>query len=359
MIGIKRYDCIGCGACEAACPQKCIKMKYDFEGFKYPHYKTENCIGCGKCKQACPVQFKREKTFLYALAGHGKRDELLERSTSGAIFPLLASAVLNKGGIVYGAAFDKDFNVIHISAHNEKELDALKQSKYVQSDMGNIFTEIKNILEEGKWVLFSGTSCQVGALQSFLHKDYERLLCVGIICHGVAAPKIWEKYLDKFYNKKSIKKINFRAKDFGWEKIYFSIQYKDGTEYIIPSHEDPFMHGFYFNHFLRKTCYNCKFKGIESSCDITLGDAWGVNTYARNIENNKGTSLILVHSLKGKYLIEKILNQIEYEEINIRKAVKYNLRLIKSVSQNEKREEFYISLKKMKFKVCMKKFLKK
>lgn len=369
MTGIKKDECVGCGACSSICIKRCIKMRYDFEGFKYPFYDNDQCVNCGMCQNVCPVRYKKEKAtnkntmdsdiIMYALAGYSKSNEMQMESTSGGIFPLLALAVLAKGGSVYGAAFNEDFEVVHIGVKDRENLKKLQKSKYVQSDTGDIFQEVKKLLENDNWVLFSGTPCQISALKTFLGSDNDHLLCVGVICHGVSAPMIWKRYLKVFHKDKRIEKINFRDKKYGWKDLVFSVTYDDGSEYLCPSSEEPFFSGFLKNLFLRRSCYNCKFKANKTECDIMLGDAWGVDSYAGEVENKKGTSLVLIHNQKGAEWMKEIENNLRYEKILIGQAIRYNPRLIKSVEWNKNRIHFYDDLKKMSFKLCMKKYLKK
>lgn len=363
MIGIRKEECIGCGACSSICPKQCIKMKYDFEGFQYPFYDKQQCVHCGKCKSVCPVrQIKKKKEdmatidSIYALAGYNTQNDVQEESSSGGVFPLLALAVLSKGGIVYGAAYNENFEVVHIGIRDREKLGKLQKSKYVQSNISGILLEIKEALERGNLVLFSGTPCQISALKSFLGMDYDNLLCLGVICHGVAAPKIWEKYLKVFHKGKQIEKINFRDKRYGWENLVFSITYLDGSQYSCPSNEEPFFRGFLKNLFLRKSCYHCEFRRNRSECDIMLGDAWGIDSYAKEVKSEKGTSLILAYTPKGEKWIKEIEDGLKHKRIMVGAAIRYNQRLIKSVQWNENRTNFYRDLKKRSFKSCMKKY---
>lgn len=367
MTGIRKEECVGCGACSNICLKQCIKMQYDFEGFKYPFYDKDQCVNCGMCQMVCPVRHIKEKAKsestkdgngLYALAGYSMSDEMQMESTSGGIFPLLALAVLKKGGSVYGAAYNEDWGVDHIGVKDRENLKRLQKSKYIQSDNGNIFREVKKLLENDQLVLFSGTPCQISALKTFLGSDYDHLLCVGVICHGVSAPIVWKKYLKVFHKGKRIEKINFRNKKYGWKNLVFSMTYTDGSEYLCPSTQEPFFSGFLNNLFLRRSCYHCEFKADRTECDIMLGDAWGADAYAPKMKNEKGTSLVLVYNEKGERWIKEIENSLKCERIVLGKAIRYNPRLINSVKWNENRTYFYDDLKKMSFKLCMKKYLK-
>ena len=203
MINIKdKSKCCGCSGCMNICPKNAIIMKEDKNGFKYPIVDKEKCINCGLCEKVCPIlnNKKEQQKEIKAYACYNKNIEERLKSSSGGIFILLAKEILKRNGIVFGAAFDENFNVKHISIDNEKDIEKLMGSKYVQSNMGKVYKEVKEFLENGKYILFSGTPCQIEGLKKFLKKDYDKLYTQDIICHGVPSPKIWQMYLE--YQKK-------------------------------------------------------------------------------------------------------------------------------------------------------------
>lgn len=229
MIHLSKDDCCGCGACFQICPKHCITMEEDYEGFLYPKINTSICIKCDRCDDVCPYQHHKKRSDGLQPLAYGvvcKDEKRMKYSSSGGAFPVLAEYIVKNGGIVYGAAFSEDFfSVCHIRITDKNDLHLIYGSKYVQSDTGNTYDQAKNDLEQGKMVLFSGTPCQIAGLKSFLKRDYEKLICVEIICHGVPSPLIWRRYLSYISNKISatVRKVIFREKSMrggGTENVY-------------------------------------------------------------------------------------------------------------------------------------------
>ncbi len=239
--------CTGCRACEQSCPKKAITFREDIKGFLYPVINQELCIDCGVCKKNCVVHEQHkwdEKGEVYACWNRNRK--MRRESTSGGVFRLLGEKMLKQGGVVYGAAFDQNFVVRHKRIDNIKELPVLLGSKYVQSDLGSVYLDVKKDLEDGKGVLFSGVPCQVAGLKNYLKKEYDNLLCVDILCHGVPSPLVFRDYLQymqKCYQSK-IKKINFRYKKPGWTVFSMRIDFVSGKKYIRSKFRDPFL-GFF------------------------------------------------------------------------------------------------------------------
>ena len=222
-----KKECSGCYACVSICPKRCISMQIDNEGFWYPLVDKNECIECGMCEKHCPVKkSKRNYRDIEGYAAINKNSTVQKRSSSGGVFTLLAEYVLENGGVVYGAAFDEEYMVRHIGVERIHELGKLQGSKYVQSQMGSIYLEVKEKLNRGKIVYFSGTPCQVDGLIAFLGKEYDNLICQDIICHGVPSPKIWKQYLKQFNIEKNAK-ILFRDKRTGWESYSFTIDQRE------------------------------------------------------------------------------------------------------------------------------------
>lgn len=355
---MKKSDCVGCGACYNACPNNCIALKMDFSGFFYPKVDKKKCTKCGKCFEVCPLrkEISSQEKDTVAYVGYSKNEEQRKVSSSGGVFSLIAEYIIqNKKGIVFGAQFDEEFQVIHSCASNLAEIEKYRQSKYVQSNTGRTYEKAKELLEQGKWVLYSGTPCQIAGLKSFLGKEYDTLFCVDLVCHGVGAPGIWERYLRIFHSKDKITRINFKNKDNGWNNEQFVIEYYNKNEYRKYPEDDYYMYGFDHNIFLRESCYHCCFKGINRESDLTIGDAWGVEKYARKISDNKGCSLILVHSKKGVELFTIISSKMDYKNVNVDRAISFNQRIISSVEDTPMREKFYKDLKRYSFYGTMKK----
>lgn len=244
-------------------------------------------------------------------------------STSGAIFPLLAKEILKEGGIICGVAYDKDMTVRHMFAFTEKEIEKFKGSKYVYSNFSGVFAKIKQFLAEGKKVLFTGTPCQVIALKRYIgEKDSKNLFLMDIICHSTSNPKIFKlyiEYLEKKYNNKVIN-INFRDKTNGWHNSHPTIMFEDGTCVT----DTLFYYAFSSNAISMPACFKCNYYGIDRVSDITIGDFWGVDKIMPEMDDNKGTSLIIISTLKGKYLFDKIKDKVKFMEIEKQNVLKYN-----------------------------------
>lgn len=252
MIEIKdKAKCSGCHSCMNICPKNCIEMKVDNEGFWYPEVDKEKCIECGLCEKRCPIL--NDMSVVNdpkAYACYNKDDRIREESSSGGIFTLLASYIIDNGGIVYGAAFNQNFEVEHIEVTNKEDLSKLRGSKYVQSKLGDTYSKIKEHLNQDKLVYFSGTPCQIDGLLCFLNKRYDNLICQDIVCHGVPSLKVWKHYLKKFDLEKNAI-ISFRDKSTGWDSYSFSIKQKNNS-FTELSSQNEYMKVF-FKRFMFKT----------------------------------------------------------------------------------------------------------
>lgn len=250
------------------------------EGFLYPKIDQSLCIECGKCKKVCSLNNDNGNDLknpeCYAVINNSKQD--LMKESSGGIFSVIAKKVLNENGVIYGASFSDDFkSVKHIRVSNKVQLEKLYTSKYLQSEIGIAFENIKKDLIDGKVVLFSGTPCQIGGLKLYLNKNYNNLICVDFICHGVPSPKVWDLYLN-YLNKenKVIENVNFRNKSDGWTKYNFRIQFENNDEFLQPFLDNPYMNLFLSNYTLRPSCYDCNFKTVSRMSDVTIADFWGI-----------------------------------------------------------------------------------
>ncbi len=303
--------CYGCHACYNACPVNAISMQENEEGFLMPIINTTLCIHCGKCEKVCPIN---SATFLNnttpTVIASMSSDEIRANSSSGGAFPLIAKYVLKNNGVVCGSALNKNYDAEHIIIEKEEELPILQKSKYVQSRIGKTYTQLKQFLDEGRLVFFSGTPCQVAGLYSFLGNGVRpsNLITADLLCHGTPSPKAWQIYLEEICDKKSIKSLEFRTKKYdGWNASYdLRIVMEDDNELIIPQAENPYIKAFLDKRINRNSCSHCQFSRCPRQGDFTLGDFWGVNNYDRSLNDNKGTSLIFINNVKAKTLFSKL-----------------------------------------------------
>lgn len=303
-------QCCGCTACQMICPARCITMQPDPEGFLYPEIDSERCLRCHRCQAVCPIQnppVSGEKTQTWV--GYARSDAIRSQSSSGGIFTLAAKAVLNRGGVVFGAAFDGSFGVHHICVESVADLGKLRGSKYVQSDLEDTFVQAKGYLQNGRWVLFTGTACQIAGLKRYLGKACEQLLTIDVLCHGVPSPRIWKLYLEDQERRNHAKttSVHFRDKRLGWKMFSMKILFENGREYAVPFSQDPFMEMFLSNIDLRPSCHDCRFKAFPRASDMTIGDCWGIERQIPEMDDDRGTSVILVHTPRGQALLQTIL----------------------------------------------------
>lgn len=355
MIEIADHNiCCGCEACVNICPQQCITMQPDPNEFLYPVIDPNKCIECGLCRHCCPVlQKSAHRTEpIETYAAMNTDENIRMNSSSGGVFSVFADEILSHGGVVIGAAFSEDFrHVEHIAVESAEEMDNLRGSKYVQSRIGFSYKQAKDALELGRWVLFSGTPCQIEGLRSFLRKDYEKLLCVDIICHGVPSPKIWSKYIDFREQEAKAKttQICFRKKDkHGWESYDVFFSFENGSIYERNHLEDLYIKAFVSDICLRDSCYNCKFKGISRCSDITIADFWGIKETCAELYDDKGVSLVFVHSEKGyRFFNKENGSKLSIRSVDIEDAIRHNFAAVQSVPMHRNRELFFNSVEKM------------
>ena len=365
MINItQKSKCNGCHACAQICPPKCIEMVCDNEGFLYPTISASQCTECGLCEKTCPVlthKLQYEEKEITAYAAFNKDENVRLKSSSGGIFSLLANYIFSQNGIVFGAAFDHDFNVIHSHAENTEELEALLGSKYVQSSIGDCYQRTKEILKTGRLVLFSGTPCQIEGLLSYLKKPYDNLITQDLICHGVPSPMVWRhyiKYRESAANDSTLQKVSFRSKDTGWKEYSISLSFENGKEYRAPHDKDPMMQVFLHNLCLRPSCYDCAFKSKARRSDITLADFWGIQNLLSDMDDNKGTSLVFIQSPKGEEIFSRIMDSLTVVNVNTDKAISYNTSMINSSTLPKKRGEFLKRISAKKFVKVQSKYCK-
>ncbi len=352
MITItNKENCMGCYACATICPRTCISMENDNEGFWYPIVDHDRCIECGMCVKVCPImqipnKEREQGTKPLAYAAYNKDDTIRLGSSSGGLFTLIAEDVLRAGGVVFGACFDDQFNVIHDYVEKVNELSKFQGSKYVQSKIGGNYEQVREFLQHGRLVLFTGTPCQISGLKHYLGKDYENLFCQDIVCHGVPSLKVWQKYVLYRENRADApaRRIAFRRKDRGWKRYSVSFLFNNDTEYLQILHQDLYMQGFLKNICLRPSCHACQFKTVNRESDITLADFWGIQNVLPEMDDDKGTSFVIIHSEKGKRLFERIQRFVVYCEVDVWQGIQHNLAMIKSVKRHPCRDDFFEQL---------------
>lgn len=344
-----KKKCCGCTACVHICPVKCIEMKEDEEGFSYPVADSEKCINCNKCKKVCPIEnLRNDNTQTNTFVGYNKNEAVRNQSSSGGIFSIAAEWILSQKGVVFGAAFDENSEVCHIAAQTEDELLKLRGSKYVQSRLGNSYVLAEQYLINNRKVLFTGTACQIAGLKNYLKKDYENLYTVDVLCHGVPSPKIWKMYLEhkkEQYNS-SINKIEFRSKKSGWKSYSINMEFSDKQQYCVKFFEDKYMQMFLGNIDLRPSCHDCYFKGFPRISDMTVGDSWGIENYMPEMDDNRGTSVILVHSQKGRQMLDAVKENLNVKEANLDKALPITADSRKSAGMHPNRKKFFAGVSK-------------
>ena len=311
---LEKSKCTGCALCMNICPFNAIEMKADEEGFLRP-FINDKCTHCGLCAKKCPAlskQLNLNKEYkCFAVWG---KEKFRNQGSSGGVFPILAEYVASNGGIVYGASFDETYQKVALTKITKpKELNKLYKSKYVQSEVGLIYQDVKHNLDNGKFVLFSGCPCQVDALKSYLGKDYENLLTIDILCHGTPSPLAYKKFLEEVSNNdlKNISSVDFRDKKYGWGKL-IKITNKDNSIHY-DYYNEPFLRTFTSGLINRPSCYQCPYSNQKRSADITLGDFWGISEIEPEFNDNQGTSLVLINTKKGENLFN--LNKKLYDKV--------------------------------------------
>lgn len=350
---VKTNQCCGCSACVSVCPKECLTLNADKNGFLQVKLSKHNCIECGLCEKVCPVLNQREEKELEIEAFAVKNTEESQRknSSSGGVFIALANQVIEEGGVVCGAKFDKDFHLIHDFAQTKEELKPLMGSKYLQSDMKDCYKKVKNYLLQERLVLFVGTPCQVMGLKLYLKKEYDNLLAVEVVCHGVPSPLVWEKYLEEVCKRKKIslneiENISFRNKDKSWRVFNLKIEGKEKTILKESLHDNLYMRGFLQNLFLRQSCHNCPAKNFNSMADISLADYWSIDRFHPEIDDNKGVSAMILYNKKIKLDFNKLFLdfkklKLDFKNTTLRNILETNTALVKSAKPHPRREEFF------------------
>lgn len=342
----EKHNCCGCGACYSACPKKCITMVEDSEGFLYPKINKDLCIDCGLCKKVCPfIGEGKSGKVIEAYACNHNDTETRAKSSSGGVFSAICQKVIENNGVVFGAGYDSDFSVVHKMIKTPEEIQQIRGSKYVQSVIGDCYIQCKEQLDADKQVVFSGTPCQISGLKKYLRKDYDNLICVDIICHGVPSPKIWSLHLSNLKKnfESEINNISFRDKKINWREYMLSIKFDNGQIYSKKAKDDTYLKAFSNNLILRPSCASCKVKDYTSNSDIVLGDFWGMWKYKEYEElyDNKGTTAVLVLSEKGKKLFDAAKAYMDMLPAKETDITDNNSMVFKSTTAHPKRNEFF------------------
>lgn len=359
-----KSKCCGCNACGDVCPKDAITFKTDIEGFWYPEVNMDRCIDCGLCEKVCPELHinelkKNDYEQPVTIAAINKNMKVRWDSTSGGAFSALADAMYAQGGYVSGAVYNEDFSVSNFISDNPADLAKLRSSKYLQSNAEGLYKRIRDLLRKGEKVLACGTPCQMAALRSFLHKDYDNLIIVDFICRGVNSPKVYRKYLDSLERRYGGKVVYVKAKnkELGWRNLTRKVVFDNGKVYYGVRMDDDFRRGYHTNVFCRPSCYVCQYKGFPRMADITIADYWGIEKVDKNLDNNIGTSMILLNSKKGEAYFDLVKDKLEWEYTKFESILPGNIALRKPIEPAKiNRKLFFEDLDKGTFDDVVRKY---
>ncbi|WP_347489277.1 Coenzyme F420 hydrogenase/dehydrogenase, beta subunit C-terminal domain [Desulfoscipio sp. XC116] len=344
--------CHGCTACKAVCPVNAINMIPDQEGFLYPVINESECIMCGRCESVCQINKKNDRLInkvmpqqCYAIKHID--GNVRQQSSSGGAFTLITDYLIDKlGAVCYGACFDENMYVQHKALYSKEHRNKARGSKYVQSDLKNTYKEINEILARGKFVLFSGTPCQVAGLQKYLNvvgANIDKLITLDIICTGTPSPMIWSSYINEIKEKynSEVTAYSFRYKPVGWRYYPIMAELRDGKKVVNTLFLRTFINIFFSFNALRPSCYQCTFASGERVADITMGDFWQVDKTFPEYADNKGISLVLLNSSKGCELFNRIKNLAEIRQCDIDIAFKGQRNLNRCTEEPSSRKQFW------------------
>lgn len=317
-------QCSGCGACVNICPQKCITMKRNYQGFDYPSIDEDDCINCGQCEKVCHavLQSYEERTPSVFSVAMKNDDATLKKSSSGGAAYILSKKFIEDGGIVFGAAYTDGLHVEHICVSDVQELERLQGSKYVQSSTGSCFSDVRKALKSGMRVLYFGTPCQIHGLYAFLQNaNTDSLFTCDLLCGGVPSPGLFEKYIAelKTHTKSDFDYYNFRSKRYGYGYGYLIQAISDGKEKILTGHNSSFIKTIGAG-YIRQSCIGCRFGSLSRVGDVTIGDFWNLNV--RFDLWTKGVSLLFVNTNKGKSLVTNLQDDVYIDERTVDEAKK-------------------------------------
>jgi len=354
---IDKQMCTGCCACLNVCRKQAITMERDHEGFWYPKVDATVCDNCGVCERVCPLlegnSISIERLEVpEVLAAWNTNHAIRLDSTSGGVFSALASRMWDIKGYVAGAVYTEDHTVSHVVTSDPRMLDALRSSKYLQSYTGELLDNLRQLLEDGKRVLICGTPCQIAGLYHVLGKDYEGLITCDFICRGVNSPKVFRMYIEMLERKYGARatSIKFKNKAYGWHRFSTRIDFSNGKTYIRDRYHDLFMQGYLkYNLFVRPCCYSCQFKGMPQQADITLADFWGLDRIHPELDNDCGTSAVLLNSEKGRDFLQSVGNALFSQECTLQEVAAGNPALTQPLEQRPGRDRFFEDIDAMSF----------
>lgn len=366
MICEEKTKCCGCTACANVCPVQCISMKEDFEGFAYPEIDKSKCLECGLCEKVCPIlnppNANNNEVMAYAVRVN--EEQILKESTSGGFITPLADWVLLQDGVLCAASYLNDFSVSHIiidKAEKESTLADIRGSKYVQSDLNYCYLKIKDFLDEKRKVCFVGTTCQVNGLKAFLQKEYDNLITVDLVCHGVPSPKLWRKYLEEKKRKYGapIVDVAFRNKTYGYHSHTMRIEFENGKVYYGSGRIDAMMKSFMSEITSRPICYQCPFKTLIRCSDFTVFDCWHADKLVDGLkDDDKGFTNLFIHSKKGADVFNNIKDRYIVYPINYEKAIQYDGKMVlQSATSHLRRNEYFVNFDSEELNEHIQKFI--
>lgn len=364
---IESEKCTGCQACKQICPHNAIDMIEDEEGFLFP-IKNANCTNCNLCTKVCPIinNVKRTETLeeskVYLFRHCDK--EVVEKSSSGGAFTAIVQELYDDNCVIFGAEYSEAFKVIHSCIQNINDLDKFRKSKYVQSDVKNTYVEAKRFLMSDKKVIYTGTPCQIAGLKNYLGHDYQNLLCIDLICHGVTSYKVFHKYIEfveKKYDEK-VKKITFRKRTKEhekWNSRNISILFDNNKCIIQNSLENEYLNAYHKALDYRKSCGSCKFASIERNSDITIADCWGIENLYEDMDVHRGYSMVVVNTKKGNELFKKIKEHHEVKPLSLDFAISSNAQFTRPAKFHKNRKLFFNNIDRVQFDKLANKCLRK
>ncbi len=363
-MNIPVQNCSSCAACANVCARSAISMQLDAEGFYRPVIDAEKCVQCGACERACPWSTPVENPNVAdvspkTVAAYAKDESVRLQSSSGGIFTVLAERILDDGGVVVGVAQVAPTRFGHIVVDNKSDLAKLRGSKYVQADAGLVYREVRSLLKAGRKVLFSGTPCQVAGLYAVLGNAASAdLITVDIVCHGTPSVKVFEKYVREMEktDNSALNSINFRDKSEGWSGYVLLHRFRSGKSVSVHHGRSKYMRLFLSRICQNVSCDDCRYRKLPRIADITLGDYWGISKYHPEMNDNKGTSVVLLNTEHGKALFESVAGKVAQCDSKVEYAIAGNPCIVRSSTPHPKRAEFFANLDKYALDQLIKKY---